>query len=246
MRWFVGDLHGCAREFEDLLRAIRFDAARDELWLTGDVVNRGPDSLATLELWRATGGRAVRGNHDDYAVRAFHGALDGDPHPSLHGLFAHPDAGLHLDALAALPLLRPFPPDDECADPIVLVHAGVHPAWRDFHATAARLNVPLAPTDPRPEDVSFALSARCCHPDGGRARHAGLPADCPAGSRPWDDFYSGDAIVVHGHWARRGHYRRGRVIGLDSGCVYGGGLTAWCPAEDRVVTVPSRPGPAAV
>ena len=55
MRWVVGDLQGCAREFEALLRAIRFDAGRDELWSVGDLVNRGPESLETLRLWRELG-----------------------------------------------------------------------------------------------------------------------------------------------------------------------------------------------
>lgn len=54
-----------------------------------------------------------------------------------------------------------------------------------------------------------------------------------------DDLYSGDAFIVHGHWARRGYYRGAHTMGLDSGCVYGGPLTAWCQDEDRIVQVPS-------
>ena len=53
-------------------------------------------------------------------------------------------------------------------------------------------------------------------------------------------YYAGRALVLHGHWAMRGHHRTGRVIGLDSGCVYGGKLTAWCQEEDRIVQVSSR------
>ena len=63
MRWIVGDVQGCVREVEQLLGAIEFDRTRDQLWSTGDLINRGPDSLATIRLWRALGGRAVIGNH---------------------------------------------------------------------------------------------------------------------------------------------------------------------------------------
>ena len=58
--------------------------------------------------------------------------------------------------------------------------------------------------------------------------------------RPWDEFYRGETLVVHGHWAQRGYYRGERTMGLDSGCVYGGPLTAWCQDEDRVVQVPGQ------
>jgi bis(5'-nucleosyl)-tetraphosphatase (symmetrical) len=57
---------------------------------------------------------------------------------------------------------------------------------------------------------------------------------------PWDSLYTGDTLVVHGHWAQRGYYRGRRTMGLDSGCVYGGKLTAWCQEEDRIVEIPAR------
>ena len=68
MRWVVGDVHGCARELDDLLRKVRFDPGRDTLWSIGDLVNTGPDSVAVLRLWRDLGGRGVIGNHDVYAL----------------------------------------------------------------------------------------------------------------------------------------------------------------------------------
>ncbi len=64
MRWVVGDVQGCARELEALLEAVRFDPARDELVSVGDLVNKGPDSLAVLRLWHDVEGRGVLGNHD--------------------------------------------------------------------------------------------------------------------------------------------------------------------------------------
>ena len=88
-------------------------------------------------------------------------------------------------------------------------------------------------------DVSFATRVRCCTPEGERCRETGPPEECLVPYRPWDEFYTGDLLVVHGHWARRGHYRGERTLGLDSGCVYGGALTAWCHEEDRIVQVPA-------
>ena len=70
-------------------------------------------------------------------------------------------------------------------------------------------------------------------------RFDGAPADCPAPYVPWDALYTGDDLIVHGHWARRGHYVSKKTIGLDSGCVYGGPLTAYCVEDERIVQIPN-------
>jgi bis(5'-nucleosyl)-tetraphosphatase (symmetrical) len=238
MRWLVGDIQGCASEFERLLREIRFDAARDELWCLGDLVNRGPDSLATLRLWRDVGGRGVVGNHDVYALLVRAGRWP-RKHDTLSALFAAHDADQLLARLRALPLLAPLPAPAGSSSPDVwVVHAGVHPLWRDLHALATAVNT--APHDDawleRPE-VSFATRIRCCTATGERSRFDRSPADCPPPYRPWDAFWPGPALVVHGHWAWRGHYRGAHTMGLDSACVYGERLTAWCHEEDRIVQV---------
>lgn len=238
MRWVVGDLQGCARELEALLRAIRFDPTRDELWSAGDLVNRGPESLETVRLWRDVGGRGVLGNHDVHALLTRAGVRT-KPMPDLDALFEAEDADALLAAVRALPALAYLPGGDGFADAWV-VHAGVHPRWTDLHATARRIDE--RPHDDdwlRSDDVAFATRVRCCTPDGDLSSHNGSPDGCPDGTRPWDEFYRGDALVVHGHWATRGHYRGPRTLGLDSGCVYGGPLTAWCQEEDRVVQVPA-------
>lgn len=238
MRWIVGDLQGCARELEDLLRAIGFDSSRDQLWSAGDIVNRGPDSLQTVRLWRSLGGRGVIGNHEVYALCAHSGRWP-RKHDTLDELYAADDAEANLHALRSLPALALLPGDE--GPDVWLVHAGLDPRWTDLHAVAEVLAAGDHDDDwLLSEDVSFATRVRCCTEDGERSRFDRLPEDCPPPYRPWDSFYSGDAVVVHGHWARRGHYRGPRTIGLDSGCVYGGPLTAWCMEEDRVVQVPSR------
>lgn len=235
VRWIVGDVQGCARELDDLLRAIRFDPQRDELHLLGDLVNRGRHSLETLRLWTSVGGGGVLGNHDVYAllVRSGRWKRQSD---TLQALFDAPDAEPLLARLRELPVLLHLPSERNDA---WIVHAGLDPRWTDLHRAAAHIHA--GPHDDDwllREDVDFATRVRCCTPEGERSRHD--HATCPPPHRPWDEFYRGEAIVLHGHWARRGHYRSGRVIGLDSGCVYGGKLTAWCQDEDRIVQVPAR------
>jgi bis(5'-nucleosyl)-tetraphosphatase (symmetrical) len=239
VRWIVGDLQGCVRELEDLLAAIDFDASRDHLWATGDLINRGPDSLATVRLWRELGGRGVIGNHEVYALCARSGRWP-RKNDTLDELYTAPDAEELLASLRALPALA-FLPAAESGRDVWLVHAGVHPQWHDLHAIATELESREHDDDwLNSDEVAFATRVRCCTAAGERSRFARKPEDCPPPHRPWDEFYEGDALIVHGHWAWRGHYRGERTIGLDSGCVYGGKLTAYCVEEDRVVQVPSR------
>lgn len=236
MRWVVGDIQGCARELERLLSEIRFDATYDELWAAGDIVNRGPDSLDAARLWRDVGGRGVIGNHEVYALCARSGKWP-RKRDTLDAMFAAPDADELFDRLRALPVIA-YLPKHGLGPAAWLVHAGLHPAWHALESIAATLDA--GPHDDdwlTSDEVSFATRVRCCSADGTRSKFDRAPADCPPPYRPWDAFYRGATRVVHGHWAWRGHYTNGKVMGLDSGCVYGGPLTAWCQAEDRVVQI---------
>ena len=238
MRWIVGDLQGCARELEDLLRTIDFDPGRDELWCAGDMINRGPDTLATLRLWRDVQGRSVIGNHEIYALCAHSGRWPRKP-DTLEQFYAAPEVESLLDQLRRLPLLTHLRSDGDGPD-AWLVHGGVHPGW-NLDDVAQRMN-------PGPHDddwlespeVSFATRVRCCTPEGERCKWDGAPEQCPPPCRAWDELWSGNTLIVHGHWARRGYYRSPHSLGLDSGCVYGGMLTAWCQDEDRIVQVPAH------
>lgn len=239
MRWIVGDLQGCARELEDLVERIGYDPGRDELWCAGDVVNRGPSSLEALRLFAALGARTVLGNHDIHALRIAAGRREHRPgKDTLERLLAAPDRDSLLEPLRRAPCLVFLPSAGDGPD-AWLVHAGLHPAWTDLGAVAARLAaLPHDLARLEHPDVRFAATVRCCRADG--TPDPGTGPRCARGFRPWDDHYRGVTMVVHGHWATRGHYRRDRTLGLDSGCVYGGPLTAWCQDEDRIVQVPSR------
>lgn len=242
VRWVVGDIQGCAREFERLLEAIRFQPGQDELWCVGDLINRGPDSLAVLRLWQSVGGRAILGNHEIDALLSF-SQTKPKKLKRLQDLFRAPDAEELLGALRNLPILVHFSSGGKGPD-AWMVHAGLDPRWTNLAEIASRINEsPHDDTWLQSEAVDFATNVRCCTRDGRRSDHTGPPEECPAPFRPWDSFYSGRTLVVHGHWAARGYYRGDHTMGLDSGCVYGGSLTAWCQEEDRIVQIPSKEKP---
>jgi bis(5'-nucleosyl)-tetraphosphatase (symmetrical) len=239
MRWVVGDVHGCAREFGDLLDEIRFDPASDELWSVGDLVNTGPESLETLRIWKDAGGGAVIGNHDIYALRAWGGSVRRRK-DRLDELYASEDCDALLAQLRACPPMVRFERDLEPRG-VWLVHAGVHPLWNDLAALAARLSAQPHDDDwLHGDEISFMTRVRCCDRFGDRLKFSGRPGDAPKPYRAWDAFYGGEDLIVHGHWAMRGHYRGPRTLGLDSACVYGGHLTAWCVEDDRIESVPCR------
>jgi len=119
--------------------------------------------------------------------------------------------------LEALPYVRVF-------DDLILVHAGLHPHWDE--ARLQRLG---------PPEQHYAVNVRYCDADGNRPKEDWPPPGPPF--RPWDDFYQGRKRVVFGHWARRGLVVRPQCVGLDTGCVYGGKLSAWIAEEDRIVQV---------
>jgi bis(5'-nucleosyl)-tetraphosphatase (symmetrical) len=239
VRWIVGDLQGCVRELEQLLAAIAFDPGRDQLWAAGDLINRGPDSLETVRLVRSLGGHAVIGNHEIYALCARSGRWPRKSSDTLEQLFAAPDADELFAWLRALPAMAYLPGSEGTRD-VWLVHAGVHPQWSNLHAVAARLDAHTHDDDwLLSEEVSFLTRVRCCTESGERGSYDREPEGCPPPYRPWDAYYSGEALIVHGHWAWRGFYRASHTIGLDSGCVYGGPLTAYCIEQDRIVQVPA-------
>lgn len=227
-RIVIGDIQGCRAPLEALLARVGA-AAGDQILCVGDLVNRGPDSAGTLRLLRRLGARPVLGNHDLHALRL--ALRHASPPPALRDLFGAPDREALLGWLAAQPVMRVF-------DDLVVVHAGLHPHWHDLAATAARVNAGVrayleGADDP---DITFATQVRHCDADGNRPARDDPPPGPPF--RPWDSWYRGRRRVAFGHWARRGLVLGPRVRGLDTGCVYGGALTAWIVETDRIVQVP--------
>ena len=224
-RVFVGDIQGCRDELERLLAAVRFDAATDALHPTGDLVNRGPDSLGVLRLLKGLGAGGVLGNHDVHLLRRAAGQRAPGRRDTLDAVLAAPDRDELLRWLAERPFVR-------CEGDALLVHAGLNPVWADPEAHL-RGRDPLVPS----EEVDFATRVRFCSLDGRRPPRDDPPPGPPF--RPWFEHWEGreSRTLVFGHWARRGLIQRPRVRGLDTGCVWGGSLTAWIAEEDRIVSV---------
>lgn len=247
----IGDLQGCYSPFHRLLDKIAFDPAVDCLWLAGDLVNRGPHSLEVLRLVKGFGDAAVvvLGNHDLYLLMVAAGALARSRDDTLEAVLDAPDRDELLDWLAHRPLVH-------VAGQHVMVHAGLLPQWTVAQAAALGDEVSAALTGPRADDflhnlmgdlpdrwsprlegfdrlrvvVNAMTRMRCCTPDGRIALEAkGPPERAPRGTVPWfraDDRAWADHTVICGHWSALGFYREAGLLALDSGCVWGGKLTA--------------------
>ena len=234
-RIFVGDVQGCRVELEYLLARLAFRPDRDRLLPVGDLVNRGPDSLGALRLLRDLDAECVLGNHDLHLLRVAEGTRRLGRGDTIEAVLAAPDRESLLEWLASQPLLRDH-------GDLYQVHAGLHPAWSDPCAVLTGLD-PTRTRDPR---VTFATRVRSCSAEGVLPEEESREvADDPhARFRPWDAFYDpgrhGGRRVVFGHWAVRGLVETPAVVGLDTGCVWGGALTAWIAEEDRFVAVPAE------
>lgn len=264
----VGDLQGCAASLRRLLEALRFDPTRDRLWLVGDLVNRGPDSLGVLRWVREHEAcvRSVLGNHDLHLLARAAGRREPGKRDTLDALLAAPDAPELLAWLARRPLLHE---DDGHA----LVHAGLLPnwSWDTARGLARELEQALregggaavwdALDTPSPgrwrdelsgsERLAVALHGftrlRACHADGTICDgFHGPPAEAPADCLPWFDVphaaWRGGPRVLFGHWAALGVHHTREVVGLDSGCVWDGELTALRLDDDTLHAVPAAPG----
>ena len=230
-RIFIGDLQGCREEFEALLEAVRYDPAADALHPVGDLVNRGPDSVGCLRLCRELGALPVLGNHDVHLLRQWRDPDWRGRRTTLEALEAAADGQDLLGWLARQPLVLAW-------EDVLCLHAGVHPGWADPAAVLAGRD----PLDAEDAAVEFAVRARHCDAEGRQPESDWPPPGAPF--EPWDRFWRAREderrTVVFGHWARRGLVELERTRGLDTGCVYGGELTAWVPEEDRLVSVAAR------
>lgn len=228
-RIFIGDIQGCREELERLLELARFDPASDVLEPCGDFVNRGPDSAGVLRLLRTLGAGGVLGNHDVHLLRVAAGTRKLGRRDTMGDVLAANDREALLDWIRERPFIRSW-------DDVVLVHAGISPAWSDPVRTLHALD-PLHESS----DLAFAISARYCD-ERGRMPASDWPPPPPP-FRPWYAFWPRHAdeprTVVFGHWARGGLVRLDRVRGLDTGCVWGGELSAWIAEDDRLLHVPA-------
>lgn len=257
--YVIGDIQGCYEPFARLLDKCRFDPAADRLWLVGDLVNRGPHSAKVLRLARSLGERltVVLGNHDLYLLMVAAGFARRGKDDTLDNLLKAKDRDELLDWLKRKPLAHQ-------ESGYLMVHAGVPPTWAaaDAVAHAAEVSAALVGEqgkslllnlqgdeplrwDPKLSGqarLRFIVNAltrmRFCLPDGALALRAkGPPEKAPPGTLPWFRLTPrawSDHTVVCGHWSALGLHCDDGVIALDTGCVWGGMLTA-VRLEDRAL-----------
>lgn len=227
-RVFIGDIQGCREELERLLEALKFDASRDTLEPVGDFVNRGPDSLGTLRLLKSLNAGGVLGNHDLHLLAARRGERTLKPTDTLTQVLEAPDCDELLAWLREKPFIKAWPG-------ILLVHAGLSPAWKDPVAELSGLDPEV-----RHPNIDVATRIRWCNEKGEMPVPETDPPRGP-GYRPWYEILAGrfEETIVFGHWARPGLVKRPGLRGLDSGCVWGGRLTAWIAQDDTFVSVPA-------
>ena len=249
--YLIGDVQGCDEALGRLLHTLDFSPSRDTLYLLGDLVNRGPDSVAVLRRLMALDGAAhcVLGNHDLHALAVAAGVRRPSRMDTLQGLLQADDrqALLHWLRQQALAMQ---------AHGVLMVHAGVLPQWSaaDTLTHAAELQAVLRGPDwigflgemygnepARWEDslrgiarlrviVNALTRLRFCTADGAMEFSTKEGADgAPAGYMPWFDVpgrRTAADMVAFGHWSTLGWLDRPDVIALDSGCVWGGCLSA--------------------
>ena len=249
----IGDVQGCDTELGVLLKALRFSADRDQLWFVGDLVNRGPASLQALRRIRALGDAATvtLGNHDLHLLAVAFGLGRIRSDDTLDEILAAPDRDDLLEWLVGRPLLH----EDRSLN-LCLLHAGLAPQWDMATARACAREFEFALQhhpervfgqmygdepdrwDDRlvgEERLRFISNCftrlRFVDTDGRLALWAkGSPKRAQTKSlTPW--FEAARARwrgprVVFGHWSTLGFFSNPDVIGLDTGCVWGGNLTA--------------------
>lgn len=215
---FIGDVHGCLDELQDLVKACAVDWTADRVISVGDLVAKGPDSHGVLQFVRETGMAAVLGNHDSKLLSIGPSATavapdtraaedDADHHTAVARTLDDRDWAL----LQSLPLYLELP-----ALNVLVVHGGIRPG---------------IPLDEQPRGLLMNLRSITA---------AGAPSNRVDGGVPWASLWPGPQHVVFGHDAVRGLQQHPFATGLDSGCVYGRELTALILPEKRLVSVPAR------
>ena len=251
----IGDIQGCDAALARLLDVIGFSASRDTVYLLGDLVNRGPDSAAVLRRCMAHGDsiRCLLGNHDLHLLAAAQGARKPSRRDTLDRVLQAPDRAAMLDWVRQQPLARTH---DHAGQTLLMVHAGVLPAWsaadtvaraQEVHAVLRSSDLPeflhamygntpdqwsdqLTGADRLRVIVNALTRLRFASADGVMDFESTESASAaPPGLMPWFELpgrKTAGTLVAFGHWSTLGWLNRSDLLGLDTGCVWGGCLSA--------------------
>jgi bis(5'-nucleosyl)-tetraphosphatase (symmetrical) len=255
----IGDVQGCYKPLQRLIRHIRFDPIHDRLWFVGDLVNRGPDSLEVLRYIKQLQDRAmiVLGNHDLFLLAVAESIATVCPEDTLQAVLTAPDRD---ELLAWLRRQHLFYREG----PFALVHAGLLPQWSIDEAQQLAQEAETGLRGPSYRTILNALypskhlqwspnlvgptrlatimkvftRLRACSLDGRmESSFSGPPEQIPAGYFPWfkiENRRHRDTTIVCGHWAALGLHCDAHLLAIDSGCVWGRQLTA-VRLDDRTV-----------
>lgn len=251
----IGDIQGCDGALGRLLDLIDFSASRDTVYLLGDLVNRGPDSAAVLRRCMTHGDalRPLLGNHDLHLLAAAHGARKPSRRDTLASILEAPDRDALLQWLRLQPLARQHVYG---GTPLLMVHAGVLPTWtaaetldladevhrvlqsadlpaflrQMYGNTPDHWNASLTGPDRLRVIVNALTRLRFCSAQGVMYFDSTESASAaPPGLMPWFDVpgrSTADTLIAFGHWSTLGWLNRPHCLGLDTGCVWGGCLSA--------------------
>ena len=255
----IGDIQGCFEALEILLRRIAFDPARDRLWFVGDIVNRGPDSLAAMHFVKGLGEKAVTvlGNHDLHLLTVAEEFAKIHRGDTLDEILSAPDREELLAWLRRQKLMH-------VEAGWAMVHAGLLPQWSVARAVELAREVEAALAGPNYRDllqqmygnepdtwderlqgfdrlrviINAMTRLRLCTPDGRMEfRHKSAPLNLPDGYLPWyaiPNRASAGEPLIFGHWSTLGLHATDDVVALDSGCLWGNALSA-LRLEDREI-----------
>lgn len=265
--YLIGDVHGCLDELLALLAQVDFDSQQDTLWLTGDLVARGPASLDVLRYVRSLGPavRMVLGNHDLHLLAVYAGISRNKPKDRITPLLEAPDADELINWLRRQPVLQV---DDELK--LIMAHAGITPQWdietaqmcaREVESVLSSDSYPLfldamygdMPNNWSPELTGLArlrfstnslTRMRFCFPNGQLDMICkDTPENAPAPLKPWFELprlVSPEYSIIFGHWASlEGKGVPEGIYGLDTGCCWGGNLTLLRWEDKRYFTQPA-------
>jgi bis(5'-nucleosyl)-tetraphosphatase (symmetrical) len=260
--YLIGDVQGCNEALERLLVTLGFSPSRDTLFMLGDLVNRGPDSAGVLRRLMRYGAsaRCLLGNHDLHLLAAANGIRPLHSGDTVQDILEAPDREAMLHWVRQQPLVIHEPLLDQ---EFLLCHAGVLPCWSPVQATdlAGEVQALLQGHDYKaflkgmygglPNAWNDALQGmdrarvivnaltrmRFCTPEGAMEFTAKKGVDqAPSGHVAWFDApnrQTADITVAFGHWSTLGWLHRTDVYALDTGCVWGGTLSALRLSEDR-------------
>ena len=252
--WAVGDIQGCATEFDRLLSKISFRAGRDRLVLVGDIVNRGPDSLPALRRAKELAATVVLGNHDLHLLAVHAGVRSEKNGDTLGPILQAPDCDELITWLRNRPVLAH-------AKGWRVVHAGVDPRWEAANierwarkvehrlrgdAYVTLLEEAFGPASEQSKSVRvlnvmtrIRMVDEHGEPDFSFNVH---PSASPTGV-PWFEPRANDIPTLFGHWAALGFSKGPNWLGIDTGCVWGNQLTAVNLKTGTRVSVPSESRP---